>query len=212
MNIVFDLDGTLVNTGNIALPAIRLVLNDLGYNPDIPDSEIFKYIGYTIDEIFEGLLKTDDKKIIEKAINLLDKYETGIIQNENINRIFFDDVFEVLDILKKNGHKLYILSNCNVKYMNALLEKGLNKYIDSPHCAEMYNWKDKDYVLNLIANGNNDFIMIGDRHKDIEAAKANDFISIGCTYGFGDEEVKDADYIVHNIKEIIPIINQISQK
>ncbi|MBM7558678.1 HAD family hydrolase [Marinitoga litoralis] len=210
MNIVFDLDGTLINTENIALPAIRNVLKDLNYDPNVPKSEILKYIGYTIDDIFEGLLKTNDEIIIGKAIELLDKYEIEIIKKADIKDIFFNNVFEVLEELKKE-HKLYILSNCNIKYMNALLEKGLNKYIDSPHCSEMYNWKEKDYVLNLISNGNKDFIMIGDRHKDIEAAKANGFISIGCAYGFGDEEVKDADYIVHDIKEIILIINQIGQ-
>ncbi|WGS65968.1 HAD family hydrolase [Marinitoga aeolica] len=211
MNIVFDLDGTLVKTENIALPAIRNILKDLGYDPNIPDKEIFKYIGYTIDDIFEGLLKTKDKKIIEKAISLLDEYETEIIRNEDINKIFFDGVLKVLEKLKKDGHKLYILSNCNIKYMNALLEKKLNEYIDSPHCAEMYNWQEKDFVLRLISDGKKDFVMVGDRHKDIEAAKANDFISIGCAYGFGYDEVKDADYIVNNIREILPIIKQISQ-
>ncbi|WP_175419837.1 HAD family hydrolase [Marinitoga sp. 1154] len=209
MNIVFDLDGTLVKTENIALPAIRNVLKDLGYNYKINKKEILKYIGYTIDDIFEGLLKTKDKNIINKAIRLLDLYEIDIIKKENIETIFFDGVFEVLETLKKDNHKLFILSNCNIKYMTALLEKGLNKYIDSPHCAEMYDWAEKDYVLNLISNGNKNFIMVGDRHKDIEAAKENGFISIGCAYGFGDEEVKNADYIVHNIKEILPIIDNL---
>ncbi|KAF2956777.1 HAD family hydrolase [Marinitoga sp. 38H-ov] len=210
MNIVFDLDGTLVKTENIALPAIRNVLKDLNYDPNIPNSEIFKYIGYTIDDIFEGLLKTNDNKIILKAIDLLDKYEIEIIKNTDINNIFFDGTFEVLKELKKE-HKLYILSNCNIKYLNALLEKGLNKYIDSPHCAEMYNWKEKDYVLKLISNNNKDFIMVGDRHKDIEAAKYNGFLSVGCAYGFGLEEVKDADYIINDIKELLSITKKISQ-
>ncbi|GAB6189205.1 hypothetical protein JCM30566_09440 [Marinitoga arctica] len=209
MNIVFDLDGTLVKTENIALPAIRKILKELGYNSKISDNEIFKYIGYTIDEIFEGLLKTKNKKTIDKAIELLDKYETEIIKIENHNKIFFDGVFEVLDYLKKKNHNLYILSNCNIKYLNALLEKGLNNFIDSPHCAEMYNWQEKDVVLKNISNGKKDFIMVGDRHKDIEAAKKNGFISIGCSYGFGEDEVKDADYIVHNIREIPPIIDNL---
>ncbi|SHE70779.1 phosphoglycolate phosphatase [Marinitoga hydrogenitolerans DSM 16785] len=209
MNIVFDLDGTLIKTENIALPAIRNVLKSLGYNHNIPDDEIFKYIGYTIDEIFEGLLKTTDKNIINKAIELLDEYETEIIKTSNYNNLFFDGAFEVLENLKEKKHILYILSNCNIKYLNALLDKGLNKYIDSPHCAEMYNWQEKDVVLKKISNGKKDFIMIGDRHKDIEAAKKNGFLSIGCAYGFGEDEVKDADYIVHDIKEILPIIDNL---
>lgn len=210
MNIVFDLDGTLIKTENIALPAIRKVLKDLNYDPNIPNSEILKYIGYTIDDIFEGLLKTKDDKIINKAIKLLDKYEIEIIKNTSIKDIFFDGVFEVLERLKHNGHKLFILSNCNIKYMITILERGLNKYIDSPHCAEMYDWKEKDFVLRLISDGKKDFVMVGDRHKDIEAAKTNSFISIGCAYGFGYNEVKDADYIINDIKELIPIIKQIN--
>ena len=211
MNIVFDLDGTIVKTENIALPAIRNILKDLNYNPNIPDEEILKYIGYTIDDIFERLLKTKDKKIIEKAINLLDEYETNIIRKEDEKKIFYDGALDVLEKLKNDGHKLYILSNCNIKYMNALLEKNLNKYIDSPHCSEMYNWQEKNVVLKQISNGRKDFVMVGDRHKDIEAAKHNGLLSIGCAYGFGYKEVKDADYIIYNIKELIPIINNLSK-
>ncbi|NUU95999.1 hypothetical protein XO10_06910 [Marinitoga sp. 1135] len=209
MNFIFDLDGTLINTENIAIPAIRQLLKDLGYNPNIEKEEILQYIGYTIDDIFYGLLNTKDPEIIEKAIKLLDKYEIEIIEKLPKNEIFFDGAIEVLKTLKNENHTLYILSNCNKKYLNALLEKELNKYIDFPHCSEMYNWAEKDYVLKLITKGKKDFVMIGDRHKDVDAAKKNGILSVGCTYGYALEEVKDADFIIYDIKELLTIKNKI---
>ena len=51
------------------------------------------------------------------------------------------------------------------------------------------------------------FIVIGDRFVDIELAKRYNLFSIGCGYGYGNyNELKDADYIIDNFKDIISII------
>lgn len=55
--------------------------------------------------------------------------------------------------------------------------------------------------------------MVGDRHSDIEAGSLNKLITIGCQYGFGDEnEIKDADIKVNRIQDILPIIKNLSKK
>ncbi|BBE30269.1 haloacid dehalogenase [Tepiditoga spiralis] len=207
-NIIFDIDGTLVNTKKVTIPAFKKTLESLdkdGFKVKVNSNEIMKYIGYTIDNIFKNIFKSDDKVLIEKAIHYLDIYEEEFLSKTN--EIFFDGVFDVLSYLKSKNKNIYLLSNCNKKYLNIVLEKGLNEFIDSPHCSEMYNWKEKDYVISTFIKKTNSksFVMIGDRHKDIEAAKANNIKSIGCNYGYGNKEVEKADVIIHNIKDIINI-------
>ena len=207
-NIIFDIDGTLVNTKKVTIPAFKKTLEALkkeGFEVKVSSDEIMKYIGYTIDNIFKNIFKSDDKILIEKSIHYLDIYEEEFLSKTN--NIFFNGVFEVLSYLKSKNKKIYLLSNCNKKYLNIVLDKGLNKFIDSPHCSEMYNWKEKDYVISTFIKEANStsFVMIGDRHKDIEAAKTNNIKSIGCNYGYGNEEVKQADILIHDIKDIMNI-------
>ena len=150
-NIVFDIDGTLVDTKKVTIPAFEMVLTELkneGYEIEIDPKEILKYIGYTIDSIFINLLKTNDKILIEKSIKLLDKYEEEVL--DKTENIFFDGVLEVMEYLRKNGKKLFLLSNCNIKYMNKILEKGLKEYIDSPNCWRCLTGKRRImYLKNL---------------------------------------------------------------
>ena len=201
-NIIFDLDGTLVNTKKFTLNAFKEVIKDLNINYTISDDEIIKYIGYPIDQIWKNLLNTNDDELIKKAILLLDEKEENII--EKTKNVFFDNVLETLEFLKNKNKKLFILSNCNIKYLEAMMNKGLKKYIDSPHCSEMYGWRDKDFVIEHIMKKekNNSFIMVGDRKHDIYSAKVNNIKSIGCSYGYGYDEIKDADAIIESIDKI----------
>ncbi|MGM0641763.1 MAG: HAD family hydrolase [Thermotogota bacterium] len=204
--IIFDLDGTLVNTVNVTIPAFENVLDDLKAKnllKILPDKkEILKYIGYPIDQIFTNLFLSDDKELIEESVKLLDHYEEIVIEeNENI---FFDGVFEVLDYLKGKDYKIMILSNCNTVYLESILNKGLTKYIDNPYCSEMFNWKDKEVVMREIIDMNKkeEYVMVGDRKHDIKAAKDNGIKSIGCDYGYGESEIDTADIIINDIREL----------
>ncbi|HOO74546.1 MAG TPA: HAD family hydrolase [Tepiditoga sp.] len=208
-NIVFDIDGTLVDTKKVTIPAFEMVLTELkneGYEIEIDPKEILKYIGYTIDSIFINLLKTNDKILIEKSIKLLDKYEEEVL--DKTENIFFDGVLEVMEYLRKNGKKLFLLSNCNIKYMNKILEKGLKEYIDSPNCSEMFDWKEKDYVLKTLMEKelSDNFIMIGDRKHDMNAALKNNIPCVGCDYGYGSSELTEASVKIKNIKELLDIL------
>ncbi len=207
--IIFDLDGTLVNTANVTIPAFENVLNDLNDKSllqELPDKkEILKYIGYPIDQIFTNLYSSDDKNLIEESVKLLDHYEEIVI-SEN-NNIFFDGVFEVLDYLKDKNYKIMILSNCNTVYLESILKKGIEKYIDNPYCSEMFNWKDKEIVMKEIIdlNKKEEYVMVGDRKHDIKAAKDNGIKSIGCDYGYGESEIDTADIVINDIKQLIDI-------
>ena len=131
-NIIFDIDGTLVNTSLVSIPAFEMVLKRLqndGFNiGNHTKEEIMKYIGFTIDEIWKNLFKNDDPVLIEKAIRYLDHYEELVLQQAE--DIFFEGVVPVLRTLKEKGKKLYLLSNCNIKYMESVLSKGIRQFID----------------------------------------------------------------------------------
>lgn len=208
-NIIFDLDGTLVDTVKVTIPAFESVMEDLKNKKliqNIPSKkDIMKYIGYPIDQIFINLYGSNDNKLVEESVKLLDHYEEIIIRENN--NIFFDGVLEVLNYLKEKGYNIMILSNCNIAYLNSILNKGIEKYIDKPYCSEMFDWEDKEIVMKKIIdlNKKEEYIMVGDRKHDIIAAKNNGIKSIGCEYGYGKHEIISADIIIKNIKELTKI-------
>ena len=49
------------------------------------------------------------------------------------------------------------------------------------------------------------FAIVGDRFHDFEAARANHGLAVGCTYGFGRDEVKKADIQISNFEDLLSI-------
>ena len=82
------------------------------------------------------------------------------------------------------------------------------KYFIDFYCSENFNFIPKYEIFECIKKKyQGDFIVIGDRFVDIELAKRYNLFSIGCGYGYGNyNELKDADYIIDNFKDIISII------
>ena len=112
------------------------------------------------------------------------------------------------------------LPKCEKEKCSSIIGESMIKYI-SEGKAQLYNGvietlnKLNEYGYKLIFLSNckssymykGDFIVIGDRFVDIELAKRYNLFSIGCGYGYGNyNELKDADYIIDNFKDIISII------
>ena len=111
--------------------------------------------------------------------------------------------------MNEYGYKLIFLSNCKSSYMYKHIEAfNLNKYFIDFYCSENFNFIPKYEIFECIKKKyQGDFIVIGDRFVDIELAKRYNLFSIGCGYGYGNyNELKDADYIIDNFKDIISII------
>ena len=72
---------------------------------------------------------------------------------------------------------------------------------------------DKTTVIRYVMDGcgakADDVVMVGDRHHDIDGAKANGVTSVGILYGYGDRaelEAAGADYIVPAVANLRALI------
>ena len=209
--IIFDYDGTLHNSIKIYEPAFKraydyLVSNGYAKERVFKEDEISRFLGFTAKEMWDTFmpdLPEDEKKkcslIIENA--MLQYIDEGQAE-------LYDGVLENLSKLKKLNYKLIFLSNCKISYMKKHIDIFcLDKYFLEFYCSEDFNFIPKYEIFRLIKEKyKGDFIIIGDRFVDIEVAKKHKLFSIGCGYGYGNaNELKDADYIIDNIKEIIDI-------
>lgn len=215
-NIIFDYDGTLHNSMIIYGQGFRQAykyLVELGYAQERlwDDNEISKWIGFSSKEMWNEFmpeLPEDEKK---KCSNIIGSYMIQCI-NENKAELY-EGAIDILEYLKEKGFNLIFLSNCKIEYMEAQRRSfNLDNYFKDFYCTEEFGFIPKYDIFHAIkAKYNGNFLVVGDRYQDMEIAKVYNLVFIGCKYGFGKEgELKDSNFLIHDILEIKEIIEEIN--
>lgn len=217
MNIIFDFDGTLHETMAVYKTAFldahnMLVERGLMKDRVYEDGEISKWLGCPNSEMLNAFGKDLDDETKEEVGRIIGDSMAREIRAKNGH--LYDGIEETLAKLKKQGHTLLILSNCLHRYGELNREVyNLDKYITKFYCAEDFNWAKKHEIFKEIKDKyEGKFIMIGDRHHDIDLATINNIDSIGCLYGFGkEEELKEATILVNSPKELLRAIEKLDK-
>ncbi|MBM3253237.1 MAG: HAD family hydrolase, partial [Candidatus Omnitrophica bacterium] len=123
--IIFDLDGTLIDTKKDIVNSVNNTLKNLGLRPR-PDNIISSFIGYGIKGLIRDALGKENTSLLEKALKI---YE------ENYNKHMFDTsrpypgVLEVLEHFSKKSKA--VITNKRKRFAKAQLEHfGIAKYFD----------------------------------------------------------------------------------
>lgn len=122
---LYDLDGTLIKSEHVYYKIWSIILNE--YNIKLNDDIFEKYISGNSDKNVIDLL-IPNNNINVKEISK--KKDALFIENiDNIELI--PGVINMLEIIKKNGHKLSIVTNCNRNVSEFILEKlKIKQYFD----------------------------------------------------------------------------------
>ena len=210
--LVFDLDGTLVDT-----------LKDLA----VTTNEVLKKYNYSEIEIdkYRYFVGNGIKKLIERALiyvngNLeyLDAIYNEFINEYEVKYLRFAKVYEgiseLLNILKEHNVLLFVNTNKKHEIAVNLISKLLPNYFISIYGDSLfYPRKPNPFIINKIMNdfnlNNNEILYVGDSDVDVFTAHNANIKVIGCNYGFrGEKELKDAksDYLINSPLEIIKIL------
>lgn len=209
--IIFDYDGTLHNSIKIYKPAFMkaydyLVTNGYANKREFEEEEISRFLGLSATDMWNIFMPNLPKNEKEKCSSIIGESMIEYIDKGKAK--LYDGTIETLNKLNEYGYKLIFLSNCKSSYMNKHIERfNLDKYFIDFYCSEDFDFIPKYEIFRLIKGKyQGEFIVVGDRFVDMELAKKHNLFSIGCGYGYGNnDELKDADYIIDNINEIIDI-------
>ncbi|WP_294155181.1 HAD family hydrolase [uncultured Clostridium sp.] len=209
--ILFDLDGTLTDSGEGITKAVQYALNYFGI--DVKDlNELRRFVGPPLRDSYKNFYDFDDEKA-ELGITKFREYYTdkGIYENK-----VYDGIEETLKVLKDNGKKLIIATSKPEVHAKTVLDYfDLAKYFDFIGGADLEETRVKksDVIKYSMDNAGiediSKVIMVGDREHDIIGAKANNIKSIGVLYGYGDVvELTQAraEYVVEKPQDIIDIV------
>ena len=208
--ILFDLDGTLTDSGEGIINCAILALNHFGL--PVPDRETLRvFVGPPLDETFIKFGVPADKT--DEAIRVYRSRYTTVGKFENVP---YPGIEALLQKLTNKGHKLYVATSKPEAMSIEILEKfGLAKYFTLICGATLDGSRSKkaDIISYLLekAGGADNAIMVGDTAYDVIGAKAHGMPAIGVSWGYG--EVKDmedagATAIAHTMEELFSLLDQ----
>lgn len=208
--IIFDLDGTLVDT----VQDVRLALNKalaLHCEGQIKQEEIDRLIGHGATYMIAEAFKTFNICLSDVELqHALDYYLQCYQQNPVVETLIYPNVVEVLREFKKNNLKLAICTNKPSIMTNLVLEKLNLKHFFEVICAgdEVKNAKPHPdhlcYILDKLDCLAHEVIMVGDSEVDKATADNLNVAFIGVSYGYASQ--LKSDIIIANMKELLDIL------
>jgi len=209
-NLLFDLDGTLVDSSRTIGMSIEFALDgmDVVNNSNKP---IKAMIGKPLLDIFRNEFDMSDEQAY-MAIDLYRDYYDGLNQ---AGTLVYESIREVLPTLKEAGYRLFIATVKPTSIAEkVLVDLDLRASFDGVAGSSMDSARRNKssiiaHALKTFALDPLHSVMIGDRDQDIAGARANGMTAIGVTYGFGSREELHAAQPAHMIdhsKEIIALL------
>ena len=190
--ILFDLDGTLVDTAPDLLAVTNAILREKGIAP-VPDDAIGHLVGQggraMLARAFEEQGQALDEDRLDTLVpRFIELYRETIPGRSRP----FDGVVETLDTLRRDGHVCAICTNkfedLSVALLEALDMADRFAVIAGPDTFDVRK-PDPAHVLRTIeaVGGTPEAsVMVGDSHNDIEAARRANVPSVAVTFGYTD--------------------------
>ncbi len=195
MKTVFlDLDGTLTDPKPGITKSFIYALGKLGLPTPAPD-DLEWVIGPALLDSF-AQLRVDDPQV---AVDLYRERYTrdGLFENR-----VYDGIPDLLSGLRDAGYNMCLATAKPHAYARKITAHfGLAEYLTHEFGPELDGTRNNKgdllaYALDLTGYDAQNSIMIGDRHHDIDAARAVGMKSVGVTWGYGSlDELSAADAI-----------------
>jgi phosphoglycolate phosphatase len=209
--VFFDLDGTLVDSGEGVRNSVEYALKKFGIEVENKDS-LSCFIGPPLTVSFKTFYGFDDENADRGVAYYREYYkDKGIFEG-----YVYDGIEETLKRLKAAGKKVMVATSKPEEYAKRVLEKfGIAKYFDFIAGATMdektraNKIEIMQYAFDSCGASPSDTIMVGDRLFDIEGAKHFGMECIAVLYGYGSmEEFKryGAEYIVETAEDVANLI------
>ncbi len=214
--IVFDLDGTLIDSAPDLVKAVNYALTILN-KPTHSQATIQQWIGNGADVLVKRALLNNWHigEIPDDFEIAFELFKTYYAEHDWVHSRLYDGVLETLQTLKNADFKLACVTNKTARFTNPLMETaGLAPYFDFIASGDTFvEMKPEPLPLLETAKLFNvvpeNAWMIGDSINDISAGKRAGFKTIAVSYGYaGQHSMADlnADYTVNAILEIVDLI------
>ncbi len=212
--VIFDLDGTLVDSLEDITVSLNHSLEPYGFEP-LTREKVKGLIGGGISVVMGKILGKDKARLgREVTERFLRFYHEHIVDNTKV----YPGVVETLERLKNEGCRLSVVSNKRAALSKRVLDElGLSRYFDKVIGSDSVGEKKPSpvpvlHLLSTFGVEPGEAVMVGDSELDIEAGRRAGVSTIAVTYGYrGADVLADADYIIDDVREIPETVRKISR-
>jgi phosphoglycolate phosphatase len=208
--LIFDLDGTLVDSKLDLALSVNAMLEQMGLGP-LDHEQIAGYVGHGVTTLIQRVLgnaATGDK--VEKGLAFfLDYYRRHMLDNT----VTYPGVREALEDLK--DRRMAVLTNKPVRFSQEILSGlGVAHYFAFIYGGNSFPQKKPDPVgvVRLMDDTSvlaHQTLLIGDSDTDVLAGRNAGTWTCGVTYGFGAHTLEESppDLLLHDLRELPPLLD-----
>ena len=211
--VIFDLDGTLLDTLDDLANAGNYALEQLGFNTH--EAEKYKYfVGNGIPKLIQRILPAgSDRELCDKAHRFFSEYYSAHSTDKTKP---YNGICSLLTKLKADGVKTGVASNKDHDFSEKLVHTFFYDTIQAV-CGRKDGTPKKpdpfsvNYILGQLEAEKSETLYVGDSNVDMETARNAGLDSCGVLWGFRTEmELREsgANYIAKSPNELYEIINK----
>ena len=210
--VIFDLDGTLLNTLGDLRAATNHALEVRGLPPHSME-EIRQFIGNGIRLLIRRAMPEGTPEAeIDAALDDFKAYYAAHIHDRTVP---YDGIPQLLTALRKRGIKVAVLSNKIDSASQQLIEYFFPEKTDVVFGEHVGVPRKPDptscrMVMQQLGVQPEQVLYVGDSGTDMQTAKNAGLYAVGVTWGFRSKEVlleNGADVLVHRPEQILQILD-----
>ncbi len=209
-NLLFDLDGTLVDSSGTISASLDYALDKIGVGLNSA-TPVESFIGMPLLDIF----RNEFELTTEQADTAITHYRVHYDELGRTGSRIYSNIEDVLSELRHAGYRLFVATvKPTAIAKKVLLDWNLITFFDGVAGASVgHQRRDKSsiiaHVLDEFQLDPSRSMMIGDREQDIAGARENGLYALAVAYGFGSREELHAagpDYIAEHAAEIASLL------
>ncbi|HEV2522008.1 MAG TPA: HAD-IA family hydrolase [Candidatus Acidoferrales bacterium] len=205
--LIFDLDGTLIDSKLDLALSVNATLAELGREP-LPHEQIFSYVGQGAPTLIARALgDTSSEEECRRGLEFFIRYYST---HKLDNTVLYPGVRETLDAL--NGFSMAVLTNKPVRVSRGILQElGVGGHFRFVYGGNSFERKKPDpmgveSILREFGAAPEEGMVVGDSEVDVQTARNAGTWVCGVTYGFGSHRLAEypPDLLVDSLTELLP--------
>ena len=182
--VIFDLDGTLLDTSPGILESVQYATETLGY-PELLTEQLLSFIGPPLPDSFIRCYGCDRAEAEHLTAVYREHYREGAL----LNATPYEGIYALCQELKKHGTRLSVATSKPQFFAQQILTSfGFDRYLDEIHGADFEGKLSKTDLIRLCVGEDApaECLMVGDTEHDAKGAQAAGVPFLAVSYGFGD--------------------------
>jgi phosphoglycolate phosphatase len=207
--VLFDLDGTLTESGPGVVRSLRYAFDAIGVPPP-DDATLMRFVGPPLLDSFRDIAGLDDVV----ANDALVAYRRYFVDKGMFENAVYPGIRELLRALVDAGRRLAVATSKPLPYARPVVEHfALGEYFefvcgpDLDGSGAVKTTVVADAMAALKVSGGTDVVLVGDRSHDVIGAHNNGIACIGVLWGYGSRaELSAAEAIAADVEELASLL------